>query len=161
MLFRSSVPAPAPAPPAPGAGYHQQQTAPPGRSYAVGGSEGYSEGEYLTDVRGNYVRDDYGRKIPRNAPSSTCSGSDAEVEEYDTPATTNPPSGSYDPPGSSAPGGQWTGTYSDPQDYTGEGYAAPGWETVPRHHHPTRLSDVIEEEDERSRTSASQVSRGA
>jgi hypothetical protein len=29
---------------------------------------------------------------------------------------------------------------------------------MPRHHHPTRLSDVLEE-DERSRTSASQVSR--
>ena len=160
-----TIPAPAPAPPAPGTGnsYHQQDTPPAsGRGYAVGRSEGgYSEGEYLTDVRGDYIRDENGRRIPRDAPSSTCSGSDAEVEEYDTPATTNPPSGSYDPPGSSAPGGQWTGAYSEPQDYAGEGYAAPGWETVPRHHHPTRLSDVIEEEDERSRTSASQVSRGA
>ena len=44
-------------------------------------------------------------------------------------------------------------------DYSGEGYGSgPGWEAVPRHHHPTRLSDVLEE-DERSRTSASQVSR--
>ncbi|PMD29884.1 hypothetical protein L207DRAFT_592935 [Hyaloscypha variabilis F] len=32
------------------------------------------------------------------------------------------------------------------------------WAAVPRHHHPTRSSDVLEE-DERSRTSASQVSR--
>lgn len=32
------------------------------------------------------------------------------------------------------------------------------WANVPRHHHPTRLSDVMEE-DERSRTSASQMSR--
>jgi len=42
------------------------------------------------------------------------------------------------------------------------GYAGMGWEAVPRHHHPTRLSDVLEE-DERSRTSpsrASQTSRG-
>ena len=31
-------------------------------------------------------------------------------------------------------------------------------EAVPGHHHPTRLSDVLEE-DEHSRTSASQVSR--
>ena len=49
-----------------------------------------------------------------------------------------------------------------PADYTGSGFGA-GWEAiVPRHHHPTRLSDVLEE-DERSRTSpsrASQHSRG-
>ncbi|GKT96388.1 hypothetical protein Ct61P_14238 [Colletotrichum tofieldiae] len=44
------------------------------------------------------------------------------------------------------------------QDYSGSGYAAPGWETVPRHHHPTRLSDVMEE-DERSRASNSQIGR--
>ena len=46
-------------------------------------------------------------------------------------------------------------------DYSGAGYGL-GWETMPRHHHPTRLSDVLEE-DERSRTSpsrASQTSRG-
>ena len=48
-----------------------------------------------------------------------------------------------------------------PADYTGSGFGA-GWEAMPRHHHPTRLSDVLEE-DERSRTSpsrASQTSRG-
>lgn len=48
-----------------------------------------------------------------------------------------------------------------PADYTGSGFGA-GWEAMPRHHHPTRLSDVLEE-DERSRTSpsrASQNSRG-
>ncbi|KAK7551564.1 hypothetical protein IWX49DRAFT_550384 [Phyllosticta citricarpa] len=53
-------------------------------------------------------------------------------------------------------------------DYTGSGYGGTGmpsgfsdWASV-RHHHPTRLSDVLEE-DERSRTSpsrASQASRG-
>ena len=48
-----------------------------------------------------------------------------------------------------------------PVDYTGSGFG-PGWEAMTRHHHPTRLSDVLEE-DERSRTSpsrASQTSRG-
>lgn len=48
-------------------------------------------------------------------------------------------------------------------DYSGSVYGSGlGWEAVPRNHHPTRLSDVIEE-DERSRTSpsrASQASRG-
>lgn len=46
-------------------------------------------------------------------------------------------------------------------DYEGRGFGE-GWEAMPRHHHPTRLSDVMEE-DERSRTSpsrASQASRG-
>jgi hypothetical protein len=48
-----------------------------------------------------------------------------------------------------------------PVDYSGAGYG--GWDSVtPRHRHPTRLSDVLEE-DELSRTSpsrASQASRG-
>lgn len=54
-----------------------------------------------------------------------------------------------------APGG----AYGGGAGYGGSGL---GWEAVPRHHHPTRLSDVLEE-DERSRTSpsrASQTSRG-
>lgn len=42
------------------------------------------------------------------------------------------------------------------QAYDGSGYG-PGWEAMPRHHHPTRLSDVLEE-DERSRTSPSRAS---
>ena len=51
-------------------------------------------------------------------------------------------------------------TTEPPVDYEGRGYGS--WEAAPRHHHPTRLSDVMEE-DERSRTSpsrASQSSRG-
>lgn len=127
----------------------------PEQAYSYGGGpsqSGQSEGEYVMDVRGIPILDVHGNKIPFAAPSTSYSGSDAEVEEYDTPATTNPPSGSHLPTSSSADGGQV-------QNYSGQGYAAPGWETLPRHHHPTRLSDVIEEEDERSRTSASQISR--
>ncbi|KAF4470891.1 hypothetical protein FALBO_2195, partial [Fusarium albosuccineum] len=119
---------------------------------------GYSEGEYVIDANGNFLLDAQGNRIPFAAPPSTYSGSDAEAEEYETPATTNPPSGKQESPSTSAGGsGQWTGTYSDPQDYSGQGYGTPGWETVPRHHHPTRLSDVMEEEDERSRASTSRV----
>ena len=122
--------------------------------------DGYSDGEYMIDARGNFILDQHGRKIPFAAAPSTFSGSDVGAEEYDTPATTNPPSGGQEPPAATSGGNaQWTGAYSDPQDYSGQGYAAPGWETVPRHHHPTRLSDVIEEEDERSRTSTSHLSR--
>ncbi|PHH86531.1 hypothetical protein CDD83_10100 [Cordyceps sp. RAO-2017] len=79
---------------------------------------------------------------------------------HDTPATSSQAGAGYEPPPTSDDELRWTGAYSDPQDYSGQGYGTPGWETVPRHHHPTRLSDVIEEEDERSRTSASQMSRG-
>jgi hypothetical protein len=127
---------------------------------AAGSEGGYSEGEYVVDLQGNFVLDTRGNRIPFAAPPSTISGSDMDAEEYETPATANPPSAGFETPSTTAPPGQWTGAYSNPQDYSGQGYAAPGWETLPRHHHPTRLSDVIEEEDERSRTSASQISRG-
>ncbi|KAI5921175.1 hypothetical protein F4810DRAFT_712800 [Camillea tinctor] len=71
-------------------------------------------------------------------------------EEFETPGTQP---GVYQPTGA---GGQQPQYPSEP-DYSGSGYSAPGWEEMqPRHHHPTRLSDVLEEEEERSRTSASQ-----
>lgn len=55
------------------------------------------------------------------------------------PSTSAEAMRSYSPPTSGA---------GDP-DYEGQGYG--GWETLQtRHHHPTRLSDVLEEEDERS-----------
>ncbi|POS88410.1 hypothetical protein EPUL_000053 [Erysiphe pulchra] len=51
------------------------------------------------------------------------------------------------------------GDIADYPDLDQQGYSSgPEWSSVPRHHHPTRLSDVMEE-DERSRTSASQISR--
>ncbi|KAH7271462.1 hypothetical protein B0J15DRAFT_544356 [Fusarium solani] len=147
-------------PPVTAGGEGYLQPVPPGSSggYQAPVSEGgYSEGEYVIDANGNFILDAQGNKIPFAAPPSTYSDSDPEAEEYETPATTNPPSGKQESPSTSAGGGQWTGTYSDPQDYSGQGYGAPGWETVPRHHHPTRLSDVMEEEDERSRASTSRV----
>lgn len=122
--------------------------------YGAGSEAGYSEGEYMMDARGNYLRDEHGNKIPFHSPTGSPSRtrrSDAGSEDFVTPASQAP--SSYPP--SSA---QWAGTYAGAPEYSGQGYAAPGWETMPRHHHPTRLSDVIEE-DERSRTSVSQVSR--
>ncbi|KAJ3552133.1 hypothetical protein NPX13_g11185 [Xylaria arbuscula] len=73
-------------------------------------------------------------------------------EEFETPATQ--PS-AYHAPVSVPQQPQ----YSSAPDYTGSGYSVSGWEEMPQHHHPTRLSDVLEEEEERSRTSASQMSR--
>ncbi|EGC43878.1 conserved hypothetical protein [Histoplasma capsulatum var. duboisii H88] len=70
------------------------------------------------------------------------------------------------PPGSSPEEIHGAG-YDPSVDYSGSGWGGGGsgstWDSVtPRHRHPTRLSDVLEE-DERSRTSpsrASQASRG-
>lgn len=139
-----------------GGGDGYLQPVPPGTGGYRGPSSegGYSEGEYVIDANGNFILDAHGNKIPFAAAPSTYTGSDTEAEEYVTPATTNPPSGKQDSPSTSGGGSQWTGAYSNPQDYSGQGYGTPGWDTVPRHHHPTRLSDVMEEDDERSRTSA-------
>lgn len=152
---------PAPAGPSGSAGgqggsqYQPDTTGPETGSYGPGSEAGYSEGEYVIDAHGNFVRDANGNRIPFRSPNSPPAGgrgADARAEDYGAPVP-QPPTTNY-PPSSS----QYAGNYSNPE-YSGQGYAAPGWETVPRHHHPTRLSDVIEEDDERSRTSASQVSR--
>ncbi|KAI1761133.1 hypothetical protein GGR53DRAFT_522596 [Hypoxylon sp. FL1150] len=118
------------------------------------GSEGtFSEGQYNNAIvthgssTSAFVRDD------DSSPSS--GDSDDDAEEFETPATQPPV---YQPTGS--------GTQQQPQqqqppqqqhpDYSGSGYSAPWDDLGPRHHHPTRLSDVLEEDEERSRTSASQ-----
>lgn len=145
---------------------------------AAATSEGhYGEVVYIRDAEGNYVVDTHGNRIPYQTAGSSSSTSDRG--EYDTPATTNPPASGHEAVSGSSPGSQWpsagasytsaTPTAPAPapapqppvageQDYSGEGYGAPSWD---RHHHPSRLSDVMEEDDERSRTSASHLSRGA
>lgn len=136
--------------PGPSGGYYQ----PPqgaagvgGRPYSaeVGSEGGFSEGEYLIDAHGNFVRDSRGHKIPYPGTPGD-DESDSGAEEYETP--TAQPGVSYPPSASH----QWSGH----PDYSGSSYETPGWDTMPRHHHPTRLSDVIEEDETRSRTSASQ-----
>ncbi|KAH7316562.1 hypothetical protein B0I35DRAFT_479396 [Stachybotrys elegans] len=148
----------------PGSYYRSQtsgsQQPPPAAPMAPRSEGGFSDGEYVIDAQGNFVLDSQGNRIAFAAPPSTISGSDADAEEYETPATTNPPSGGYDIPTTSAAGASQWAPAPAAQDYSGQGYGPSGWEPVPRHHHPTRLSDVIEEEDEKSRTSNSQVSRG-
>ena len=131
-------------------------------------SEGaLSEEEYEIDSQGHFILDANGNKIRYRAPSEADSDEynagperDREIAhlqrygqvsgaEYGSGATTTAGRVVTSQP-----------TIGEPVDYSGQGYAAgpAEWAAVPRHHHPTRLSDVLEE-DERSRTSTSQVSR--
>ena len=139
------------------------------RSYVPSVDDDLSEeAEYLLDERGEIRRDAQGR--PLIFPTSTRS---EDSDEYDVQEALDRErmygqrygssvSGVEYGRGSTATagGGRPSGVvYSSngqgaPADYSGSGY---GWEGVPRHHHPTRLSDVLEE-DERSRTSPSRAS---
>lgn len=139
-------------------------------------SEAYSDEEYEIDPQGHFRRDSRGHKIPYQGPISE-EESDEDDEDDATAAATReremaymqrygpPVHVSHAPTSSSAPHAPPAPTShpmsspSDEPDYEGEGYGSgAGWEGVPRHHHPTRLSDVLEE-DENSRTSASQAGR--
>jgi hypothetical protein len=132
-------------------------------------SEGaFSEEEYEIDSQGHFILDAQGNKIRYQGP-----GSDADTDEYDVAADREREianlqrygqvSGVEYGSGATTTAGRTAAsqpTIAEPVDYSGQAYG-PGpaeWAAVPRHHHPTRLSDVLEE-DERSRTSASQVSR--
>jgi len=169
--------APAVQPSSPGAFYQQQQGTslhPVERdpAYAPAPSEGaFSEEEYEIDDQGQFILDARGNKIRYQGPVS-----DDDTDEYDVSDARErelanlqryPPqvSGVEYGRGSTSTAGRVSAptsapTIGEPVDYSGQGYgaAAPEWAAVPRHHHPTRLSDVLEE-DERSRTSASQISR--
>jgi hypothetical protein len=152
--------------------------APPGRSEhdpsygpSVPSEGAFSEEEYEIDSQGQFIRDSRGNKVRYQAVASDDGSDDYDVTverqrelanlqrygqvtgvEYGRGSTAT--TGRVQPPTSHP-----ASTEPGAPDYTGQGYGSgPGWEAVPRHHHPTRLSDVLEE-DERSRTSASQVSR--
>lgn len=109
-----------------------------------------TEDGYEIDTQGNYVRDSEGRRIryPTLDPAgATWGGQPSSGATVTNGGVT----------GSGVSNGQGA-THLAPADYAGQDYGNPEWEAVQRHQHMTRLSDVIEE-DERSRTSASQVSR--
>lgn len=135
-----------------------------------GGSE-LAEEEYEIGPDGQYRRDNHGRRIPfqRGAPSEESDDYDADdtlqrEREYEAryggveygsgnTATTEPRPQQQQQQQSQGQGGP---------DYSGSSWGGQGagtWEGVtPRHRHPTRLSDVLEE-DERSRTSPSRASQ--
>ncbi|CZT46516.1 uncharacterized protein RSE6_06952 [Rhynchosporium secalis] len=167
-------PAPAVQPASTSAFYQQNQGAssihsdPPYRQPSVPSETGAtSEDEYEIDSQGQFIRDARGHKVRYQGPPS-----DADTDEYDVASEREREQANHQRYGQVSgveygrgPTAATTGPTSNPAvgapaDYTGQGYgaAAPEWAAVPRHHHPTRLSDVLEE-DERSRTSASQMSR--
>lgn len=154
---------------------HQQQQASSGmreadeRSYVPSVPDTNSQEEYEMNSNGEIQRDDLGNPIPYRGTDDL--GSE-DTDEYDVQdqldrerihgqrygssgiAGVEYGSGST----STAAGGGSQGTQA--ADYSGSGYgAASGWEAVPRHHHPTRLSDVLEEDERTNRTSPSRASQ--
>lgn len=138
-------------------------------SYVTTHGEDTSEGEeeYAIDEFGNYILDASGHRVPfRSLRERDSDEYDVQedrrrelehLQRYGTAATD--PS-RYATTSTAGPSYQGQYTTSDTPDYSGAGYGSE-WMGM-RHHHPTRLSDVMEE-DERSRTSpsrASQASRG-
>jgi hypothetical protein len=125
------------------------------------------EDDYATDEQGRYLIDEQGHRIPYSSIRSPVSD-EYDVQEdrrrelehlqrYGTGASSAGGYATSSTAGPSHPGGFATAGQAD---YSGDGYGDE-WVGM-RHHHPTRLSDVPEE-DERSRTSpsrASQASRG-
>ncbi|KAF2502939.1 hypothetical protein BU16DRAFT_449709 [Lophium mytilinum] len=144
------------------------------RSYVESQGDVTSEGdeEYVIDGSGNFVLDESGHRVTYREHRLRQSESDEfdvqadrqrEIEHLNRYGTS---SGGYGAATSTAgpayPPVQGQAGYqtAGPVDYSGSGYGTE-WAAM-RHHHPTRLSDVLEE-DERSRTSpsrASQTSRG-
>ena len=136
----------------------------------------FSDGEYEIDEHGEYRLDPSGRRIPYpyrpgTAPSEESDEMDVHEaaererqyqEQYNQAARNRAAAAAVARQQQGASGQVYGGDgFAGTQvDYSGSGYGS-GWENVPRHahHHPTRLSDVLEEEDERSRTSPSRVSQ--
>ncbi|KAJ4286044.1 hypothetical protein N0V90_013391 [Kalmusia sp. IMI 367209] len=141
------------------------------RSAITSHGEETSEGEeeYAIDEYGNYILDASGHRVPFRALRQQDSD-EYDVQEdrrreiehlqrYGSAATDPSRYATTSSAGSSYHGGLQT---SSAPDYSGSGYGSEWVGIRSHHHHPTRLSDVMEE-DERSRTSpsrASQASRG-
>ncbi|KAL8937967.1 MAG: hypothetical protein Q9216_004153 [Gyalolechia sp. 2 TL-2023] len=131
------------------------------RSYVPSVPDTNSQEEYEMNSNGEIQRDDQGRPIPYRGDL----GSD-DSDEYDVQDQLERERMYGQRYGSGISGVEYgsgsttTSGAPQPADYSGSGYgAAPGWEAVPRHHHPTRLSDVLEEDERTNRTSPSRASQ--
>ena len=123
-----------------------------------GDQPAYAHSEDSLEEEG-YAEDEHGNPIlTRRGPASEGSEEYDVIDQLQRDRILGPPYG----PGYTGYSSTSNGSgYSQQPDYSGQGYGRGDWD-LPRHHHPTRLSDVPEE-DERSRTSpsrASQRSRG-
>jgi hypothetical protein len=155
----------------PGSYLHQDQETPipeDEQSYVTSQGElSEDDGEYAIDESGQYMRDEAGRRIPFRSVRSPASDEydvsedrQRELEHLQRYGTAATHASTYITTSSAGPAHAAGQPTAGQPDYSGDGYGDE-WVGM-RHHHPTRLSDVPEE-DERSRTSpsrASQASRG-
>ncbi|KAF8470083.1 hypothetical protein BDZ91DRAFT_792102 [Kalaharituber pfeilii] len=101
--------------------------------------------EYQRDEEGNLVLDSKGDPIIISYRHSRIDPEDSIYPDYEGSGYGAPIQAPIPPQGYGGYPGYGYGTYT-------------GWEGITRHHHPTRLSDVVEEE-ERTHTSASDRSK--
>ena len=128
------------------------------RSYVPSVEDTLSDDPEL-DSNGEIVRDAHGHPIvsrPSGGPGSEDSDEYNVQEQLEREQMYGRSYGSGMPGVEYGHGPTTTAGAGRQPDYSGPGYGS-GWEAMPRHHHPTRLSDVLEE-DERSRTSPSRAS---
>ncbi|KAL8981900.1 MAG: hypothetical protein Q9177_005435 [Variospora cf. flavescens] len=132
------------------------------RSYVPSVPDTNSQEDYELNSNGEVRRDDQGQPIPYRGDL----GSD-DSDEYDVQEQLERERMYGQRYGSGMTGVEYgsgstatSGAPSQVADYSGSGYGtASGWEAVPRHHHPTRLSDVLEEDERTNRTSPSRASQ--
>ncbi|KAF2196105.1 hypothetical protein GQ43DRAFT_384038 [Delitschia confertaspora ATCC 74209] len=131
------------------------------QSYVTSQGDETSEGdeEYVMDQHGNFILDEAGHRVPRRTIRQQESDEfdvdedrRRELEHLQHYGTSAAGPSTYT---TTSSGAQYGPNYSTAPDYSGAGYGNE-WPGM-RHHHPTRLSDVPEE-DERSRTSPSRAS---
>jgi hypothetical protein len=141
-----------------------------GRRYVAASDDG-SEDEY--DVQSDIERErEYAMRYGASAMTRLQQSQQQQQQpQYSTSSTmAGPVAGTLPPPTLSRPtasSSSYDQTVQAPDppssaaDYSGQGYGG-GWESfIPRHRHPTRLSDIIEQEDERSRRTSPNPSRAS
>ena len=132
------------------------------RSYVPSIEDTLSEEDYVLDDNGEVRRDAHGQPITGRRGLGSEGSDEYDVQDqlereraYGRSYGSGVSGVEY---GSGPPAAPSRQAPESPADYSGSGFGE-GWEAMPmpRHHHPTRLSDVLEE-DERSRTSPSRAS---
>ena len=130
-------------------------------SYIQSNEDTFSDEDYELDANGQVRRDSQGNPLTFRSGLRSENSDEYDVQEelnrermYGQQYGSSMSGVEY---GSGPTGGPSPVTPTTQVDYSGRSYGPYPFEGVPRHHHPTRLSDVLEE-DERSRTSPSRAS---